>query len=30
MPKTTAKQRRQRIQAAILFVAVSPSFVIQQ
>jgi uncharacterized protein (DUF1800 family) len=30
MPKTTAKQRRQRIQAAILFVAVSPSFVVQQ
>ncbi|KGM42217.1 hypothetical protein JY96_14425 [Aquabacterium sp. NJ1] len=30
MPKTTAKQRRQRIQAAILMVAVSPNFVIQQ
>ncbi|RTL27906.1 MAG: DUF1800 domain-containing protein [Burkholderiales bacterium] len=30
MPSGTAQQRRQRIQAAILFVAVSPDFVIQQ
>ena len=29
-PSTLAKQRRQRIQAAILMVAVSPEFVIQQ
>ena len=30
MPSSTAYQKRQRIQAAILMVAVSPDFVIQQ